>query len=61
LRQGREFARGDVENNAEGRIFAGRVNIMYKKGGLRLHEKHENRAVMGERKAGKGIWRKLCS
>jgi hypothetical protein len=24
-------------------------------------EKHENRAVRRERKAGKGIWRKLCS
>jgi hypothetical protein len=33
-----------------------------KRGGgvLRLDEKHENRAVRRERKAGKGIWRKLC-
>ena len=30
-------------------------------GGLRLDEKkHENRAVRGETKVGKGMWRKLC-
>jgi len=44
-----------------GDLLVGLISRTKIKTGLRLHEKHENRAVRRERNAGKGIWRKLFS